>query len=117
MEAMDTTRPAQSAPVEDSASAACRPPLGSQRVPLPTPWCVVREQERGYLLYNPRTDELHLLQPTAYHAYRLCDGLHTVEEVAEELALACRIPAAEALGPTTRFLADLVERGLLEVEP
>lgn len=28
-----------------------------------TTWCVMREQRDEYLVYNPRTDELHLISP------------------------------------------------------
>lgn len=102
-------------PRGESAGYMAHPPLALHQIPVATPWCIVREQERGHLLYNPRTDELHLLQPTGYYIYRLCDGLRTVAEVAQELARATG--GTEVTGPTAHFLAALVERGLLETRP
>jgi hypothetical protein len=29
----------------------------------PTKWCVVRKQKERYLIYNSRTDEMHLVPP------------------------------------------------------
>jgi hypothetical protein len=75
--------------------------------PEQTIHCVVRKQAHEYLIYNSRTDELHLLPATGYFVYQLCDGLRTVEEIETELAASLdSIPGAvhEAL---VRFLADL----------
>ena len=88
-------------------------PLRGDAFLLPAPWCVVRRQEEGYLLYNPRSDELHLLPPTAFRAYRLCDGVHSVDEVALELAAATQTAEDESRDRVRDFLAALVERGLL----
>lgn len=89
------------------------PQLGDNDFLLPAPWCVVRQQEEGFLLYNPRTDELHLLPATAFFAYRLCDGLHSIGEVAAELAAATGADESEARKRVRGFLISLVDRGLL----
>jgi hypothetical protein len=72
-----------------------------------TAWCVVREQREEYLVYNSRTDELHLISPLGHYLYLLCDGLRTVGEVQAlfEPATASAIPG---------FLATLVARGVLQ---
>jgi hypothetical protein len=93
------------------------PSVSPESILLPTPWCVVREQEDGHLLYNPRTDELHLLPPTGFYAYRLCDGVRTVAEVTAKLAAATGSGVVEASRPVRELLAGLVARGLLEAEP
>jgi hypothetical protein len=92
-------------------------PVAPQSVLLPTPWCVIREQESSHLLYNPRTDELHLIPPTGFYAYRLCDGVRTVSEVTAEVAAACGVEVGEVSHRVGAFLADLLARGLLEAEP
>lgn len=93
-----------------------RPPLQGEAFLQQAPWCVVRPQQEGYMLYNPRTDELHLLPPAGWYAYRLCDGLHSVGEVAAELAAATDSGAEESLTRVRDFLGALLARGLLVEE-
>ncbi|MBS0448011.1 MAG: PqqD family peptide modification chaperone [Proteobacteria bacterium] len=76
--------------------------------------CVVRPQQEGYLFYNARTDELHLVPEAGFLIYQLCDGLRTVDEIEQWLAQASSEPrpaTSEALG---RFLDALVARGIVE---
>jgi len=73
----------------------------------PTTWCVVREQRDAYLVYNSRTDELHLISPVGHYLYLLCDGLRTVAEIQALLP-----PDTGAAVP--EFLARLVARGVIE---
>ena len=73
----------------------------------PTRWCVVREQRDEFLIYNPRTDELHLISPLAHYLYLLCDGLRTVAEIQAMID-----PRGSAAVPD--LLAGLVTRGVLE---
>lgn len=87
---------------------------GLDSFPQPTSHCVVRKQADEYLIYNPHTDELHLLPPTGFFVYQLCDGLHTVEEIAGELAEGLDASATAVRQPLMRFLGELVERGILE---
>jgi hypothetical protein len=76
----------------------------------PTTWCVVREQRAEYLVYNSRTDELHLISPMGRYLYLLCDGLRTVAEIQALLPQAAGAAIPE-------FLAGLVTRGLVEPVP
>ncbi|BCJ56074.1 hypothetical protein Asp14428_75490 [Actinoplanes sp. NBRC 14428] len=69
-----------------------------------TPWCVLRQQVAEYLVYNSRTDELHLIGPLGHYLYLLCDGLRTVAELQD------LVPGTDVAG----FLDDLVARGILE---
>jgi len=36
----------------------------------------------GYVIYQSERDRVHFLNPTAVIVYELCDGQHTVEQVA-----------------------------------
>lgn len=92
------------------------PPLHSESVLRLAPSCVVRRQVDQVLLYNPRTDELHLVPSKGYLVVELCDGLTTIREIEERLAGA--MPAdGGVLGDGLRaFFGALVERGLLEVD-
>lgn len=89
--------------------------LASDTVLQPTPWCTVREQEERYLVYNPRTDELHLVPPTGYYVFSLCDGLNTVDEIQTRLGKAIAGDSTLLRQRLHAFLAGLIERGILEV--
>src|SRR4051794_9969160 len=89
--------------------------LASDVVLQPTPWCTVREQEERYLVYNPRTDELHLVPPTGFYVFSLCDGLNTVAEIQARLEKALTGDSALLRPRLHSFLAALLERGILEV--
>ena len=66
--------------------------------------CVVRPQDERHLIYNPRTDELHLLHPEAYVVYLLCDGLNTIDDIIDKVA---RL-GAETREATTEAVIDLI---------
>ena len=43
------------------------------------------EVEEEVVLYDPRTDSAHVLNPTAAIVWWLCDGDHKVKDIAREL--------------------------------
>lgn len=89
--------------------------LSRYSVLQPTSWCTIREQEDRYLVYNSRTDEMHLVPPTGFYAYGLCDGSRTVDEVGADLGKVLPGDPAALLLRLRDFLGGLVERGILEV--
>lgn len=89
--------------------------LTSDVVLQPTPWCTIREQEERYLVYNPRTDELHLVPPTGFYVFSLCDGLNTVNEIQARLEKVLAEDSAPLRQRLHAFLAGLIARGILEV--
>lgn len=89
-------------------------PISGDSVLHPTPWCSVREQEERYLVYNRRTDEMHLVPPTGFYVYRLCDGTRTVGDVEAELAAALDADPGDLHRRLEGFLAALLARGILE---
>jgi hypothetical protein len=89
--------------------------LSAGTVLQPTPWCTVREQEERYLIYNSRTDELHLMPPTGFYVFSTCDGLNTVEEIQARLEKSLPGSSATVRQRLHAFLAGLIERGILEV--
>ena len=82
-----------------------------------TPWCVVREQENQYLVYNSRTDELHLLSPTAFYVYRRCSGWSTLGQIEEDLRDALPQEAAALPAALDAFVEMLLARGIVEKLP
>lgn len=80
-----------------------------------TPWCVVREQEDQYLVYNSRTDELHLLPPTGFYAYRLCNGWRKLDEIEQELQARMTEEPATLSDGLRKFFGMLLDRGIVEL--
>jgi hypothetical protein len=89
------------------------PALSAASVLGPAAYCIARPQLEGFVVYNPRTDELHLLNAKSYCVYQLCDGLHSVAEIQAALG----VTDAEGGCPDEIrvFLEKLVARGLLEI--
>ncbi|MDD5558684.1 hypothetical protein [Candidatus Methylomirabilis sp.] len=81
-----------------------------------TSWCVIREQEEQYLIYNSQTDELHLLPLTGFYAYQLCNGWSTVGEIEQSLSMAMQVDSRILRPQLQKFFSNLVARGILEVE-
>ncbi len=76
---------------------------------------VLQEVGEEGLLYDREGAMVHILNRTALHAWRLCDGRHTVDEIVE--ALVSAFSGAEATRvrrDVEKMLAGLLERGLLE---
>jgi hypothetical protein len=79
-----------------------------------TDWVVVRPQRSNYLLYNSRTDEMHLVPPTGHVVYALCDGFNSVETIVRQLVEAIGDDPIVVRERLIDFLADLQSRGLVE---
>jgi len=73
--------------------------------------CSVRPQEQQVVIYNSKTDELHLVPLPAYYLVQLCDGLNTVADLEKYCreATGAEAPRAEL----EDFLLKLVGRGVL----
>jgi hypothetical protein len=90
------------------------PTLTDETVLVRTPHCVVREQEDRYVVYNSRTDELHLIPPLGHYLYRLCDGVHDVGAICRAFAAGASDGGAEARQRIVAYLEALVTRGVLQ---
>jgi PqqD family protein of HPr-rel-A system len=69
-----------------------------------------------WVVYDPASDDVHLLTSSAYHLWNLVrDGeSHTVDELATTLAtMLSRAPDAELMAATRDTLASLDEVGLV----
>jgi Coenzyme PQQ synthesis protein D (PqqD) len=87
---------------------------GDERVFKQTRWSSARRQEDAVLLYNAHTDELHLIPHDAFYVFQLCDGIHTVGEIADMVGEGTKAEPAEVREHLTVFLNGLVDRGVLE---
>ena len=73
----------------------------------------VNEVKDGLIVYEETSDRVHYLNGTASIVFTLCDGAHSVEEIATILATAYQLDAP----PTTdveQCLAGLEKEGLLK---
>jgi len=68
------------------------------------------------VLYNLRTDQVHVLNATAAAIWELCDGSMTAEEIAAVLADACSVPLARVQPDVQNMLAEFYEAGLIEFD-
>jgi hypothetical protein len=87
--------------------------LSAASVLGPTPYCIARPQLEGFVVYNPRTDELHLLNAESFCVYQLCDGLLSIAEVQSATGASSNDSAVSA--EIRSFLEKLIARGLLEI--
>lgn len=87
--------------------------LTDDTVLVGTPHCVLREQEGGYVVYNSRSDELHLIPTLGHYIYRLCDGLHDIGSIWQAFAVDAQDNGTETRTQITAYLEKLVARGIL----
>lgn len=90
--------------------------LNSETIPLRSKDVVTRNDSRGMLLFQVRTDEMHFVSDGAFALFALCDGSRTVGEI-EEL-LAARQPemaAPDARQRIEQFIESLAQRQVVEL--
>ena len=73
----------------------------------------VNEVKDGLIVYEETSDRVHYLNGSASIVFSLCDGEHTVSEIAEVLATAYQLDAVPA-STVEECLASLEKEGLLK---
>jgi len=76
--------------------------------------CVVRKQREEVLIYNTRTDELHLIPPAGFYIYKLFDGARALGEIEIQLEELLATQADKVACPLRTFVGQLLARGILE---
>lgn len=71
------------------------------------------ESEDGIAVYLAETDSLHVLNPTAFAIWELCDGETTPEEIALAVAELTGMNAETAADAVTSTIEDLQRLGLV----
>lgn len=71
------------------------------------------EDEGNFLLYNPRTDELHLVGEQGKRIFDLCDGRSIDEVVREGCDMLAATGAPQEPAQVLSFLCALKKRDLL----
>jgi len=99
--------------VTDTSSTAHA--LSPTTVLVHTAHCTVRAQRDQHLVYNSRSDELHLIPPIGIYVYELCDGLATIGDMEDALTRATGRQPGEVRHDLTRYLSMLIARGILAI--
>lgn len=68
------------------------------------------------LLYDPRADAVHVLNPTALAVWDLCDGTHTEQGIEAELRRGFAVDAGRNVGEDVREVLERFARERL-LEP
>lgn len=67
------------------------------------------------VLYDAGGSAIHVLNPTAAAVWELCDGAHSLGDIAAALAVAFEVAQGEdVFGDVQRILAEFAAKGLVE---
>ena len=71
--------------------------------------------EEEWMLYDPQTGCVHVLNAVAEVVWRMCDGRHSIGEMAQQIAAAYEVPeGADVLADVQSVIESFAERGMLE---
>lgn len=59
--------------------------MGLDRVPVKKSDVRLNQLKQGTVLFNPRTEEVHLLNPAALLVWECCTGVYTMNDIARML--------------------------------
>ena len=79
--------------------------------PLARDDVIFRKTEDEWLLYDPTTDDIHVLNLAAALVWTLCDGERLVDEILTEVESAFETPAAN--GDVADIIDEFQAAGLL----
>lgn len=65
-------------------------------------------------LYDPRTEQVTVLNGTASDVWRLADGTHTIEEITDLLASSYQVSPDSIAADVEKTVGELSEAGLIE---
>ena len=90
--------------------------LNSETIPLRSKDVVTRNDSRGMLLFQVRTDEMHFVSDSAFALFSLCDGSRTVGEIEELLAAGQpEMASLDARQAVEQFIESLAQRSVVEL--
>lgn len=82
------------------------------RYPKATPGLEWTEMEGGFVAHDPASDRIHHLNVTGALILELCNGAHTVEEIAR-IVQGCFGLADPPAGEVRRLLQQALDEGLI----
>jgi PqqD family protein of HPr-rel-A system len=75
---------------------------------------VIDEIDADLLVYDPKSDHLHLLNATASTIWELCDGSRASQEIVEEIVKHFSSENHDIKAQVEGALQQLYEKGLIE---
>jgi len=81
--------------------------------PRANPAVLYRELRSGCVLYDPGTNEAHVLNLTAAYIWTCCDGSMDVAAIAADVAKVCQLPLPQALKDVRKALRSFHAKQLL----
>jgi len=79
---------------------------------------LAQESGEEVMLYDSIADEMHILNPTAQFIWARCDGLHSIEQIADELRIAFAVaPEVNVQNDIVQTLNQFNTKSLLQVLP
>lgn len=84
--------------------------------PAPTNRYKVNDLVDELLIYDAKSDKVHVLNDTARAIYLQCDGRRTVEQLARALMQEFDVDRATAMTDTRATIEQLVELGVLSLD-
>ena len=83
--------------------------------PKPTEQHMRRDLGDEYIFYDQSGDQVHVLNGSAREIYLLCDGSHTVDEVADVMVERFEVDRDIALADARSIVNQLIEKNLLAI--
>ena len=73
-----------------------------------------REMEDGAVIYEPDTEKIHSLNPSAAYIWALCDGSYTIDQIGEKIRQDFTRCESNPTKEVQQILASFENLGLLE---
>jgi len=95
------------------AGAVSATTMEQEERPRANPAVLYRELRSGCVLYDPGTNEAHVLNLTAAYIWTCCDGSMDVAAIAADVAKVCQLPLPQALKDVRKALRSFHAKQLL----
>ncbi len=90
--------------------------MDTTQKPTQTPEVFRQELDSEIVLYDSNTRKVHILNQTAERIWELCDGTHTVSDIAADLRTTFAAPPTAPIeNDVANTVEDLTSKGLLQV--
>jgi Coenzyme PQQ synthesis protein D (PqqD) len=78
------------------------------------PYCLVKiRKDKGYTAFNPVSEQNREMYASGYRIMEQCDGVRTVEEIAEVIAADLKMEKTASLTYVSNFLNEMSREGIL----
>ena len=95
-------------------SEKVKDPLRCGGIPSRSQVILSRELDNEMVLFDPRTNKLHSLNPTACFVWQHCDGITSVDMLATLLGRSFAVSSDQAEADLRSLLGMMHDEGLIE---